>query len=147
MAIQKNDVHSTAESEGYVYCKLVKVRTLCILCNNWCLFGLWSLTPVWFGFALYTVWVEFPRPDRQTVYIQNRDRSSLVIESIIYDSWSQKHLTNKIHFTFQTFKNKLVWYLLFFKLVILNIFLEQKNWLDLDLGWIKRGYIFRLYSN
>ncbi len=66
----------------------MKVRTLCILCNNWCLFCLWSLTPVWLGVAFYTVWAEFPRPDRQTVYIQNRDRSSLVIESIIYDNWS-----------------------------------------------------------
>jgi len=32
-----------------LYCKLVKVRTLCILCNNWCLFCLWSLTPVRLG--------------------------------------------------------------------------------------------------
>jgi len=69
----------------YTYCKLVKVRTLCILCNNCRLFRVRCLTPVWFGVALYTAWVEFPRPDRQTVYIQNRDRSSLVIESIIYD--------------------------------------------------------------
>jgi len=68
----------------YYYCKFVKVRTLCILCNNWCLFRIWYLTPVWLGVALYTVWVEFPRPDRQTVYIQNRDRSSLGLNEFTF---------------------------------------------------------------
>jgi hypothetical protein len=43
------------------YCKLVKVRMLCILCNNWCLFRLRSSMLDRFGIALYTVWVEFPR--------------------------------------------------------------------------------------
>jgi len=65
----------------------VKVRTLCILCNNWCLFRLVSLTPVWFGVAFYTVWVEFPHPDRQTVYILIEIDRVLVIESIITIKW------------------------------------------------------------
>jgi len=50
--------------KSYLYCKLVKVRTLCILCNNWCLFRLWSLTLGWFCVALYTAWVKFPRPNK-----------------------------------------------------------------------------------
>ncbi len=72
-----------------LYCKLVKVRTLCILCNNWCLFRLGYLTPVWLGVALYTVLGQVSSPGQTDRLHTNRDRSSLVIESIIYDSYVQ----------------------------------------------------------
>jgi len=46
------------------YCKLVKVRTLCILCNNLCLFVPIDQTPelAWRPFKHSLV--EFPRPNK-----------------------------------------------------------------------------------
>jgi len=64
----------------------VKVQTLCILCNNWCLFRLGYLTPVWLGVALNTVLGRVSSPGQTDRLHANRDRSSLVIESIIYDN-------------------------------------------------------------
>ncbi len=37
-------IYCTSLTWGSIYCKLVKVQMLCILCNNWCLYCLISLT-------------------------------------------------------------------------------------------------------
>jgi len=76
-----------------LYCKLVKVRTLCILCNNCCLFRLGYQTPVWLGVALYTVLGQVSSPGQTDRLHINRDRSSLVIESIIYDNCTESQLS------------------------------------------------------
>jgi len=46
------------------YCKLVKVWMLCILCNNWCLFGLKIWSQVGSLASVYPGSVEFPRPNK-----------------------------------------------------------------------------------
>ncbi len=71
----------------------MKVRTLCILCNNCCLFRPRYLTPVWLGVALYTVLGQVSSPGQVDRLHTNRDRSSQVIESIIYDNLSLKNKT------------------------------------------------------
>jgi len=58
------------------YCKLVKFRMLCNLCNNWCLFVPRDLMPNIAWHCLYTASVERPCPDFEHI---DRDR---VIESI-----------------------------------------------------------------
>jgi len=64
----------------YQYCKLVKVQTLCILCNNWCLFGSSSLMPdlsLALGVILYTALVEFPYPNKIDCFVHtDRDRKT-----------------------------------------------------------------------
>jgi len=80
--------YRSSNERGCFYCKLVKVRTFCILCNNWCLFRLWSLTPDWFGVAFIHSVGRVSLPNKiDRLYIPNRDRQSLVIESIITIFW------------------------------------------------------------
>jgi len=54
-----------------MYCKLVKVRTLCILCNNWCLFVPRDLTPELAWHLFNTAWVKFPCPNKIDRFVHN----------------------------------------------------------------------------
>jgi len=62
----------------YHYCKLVKVRTLCILCNNWSLFVPRELMPSIAWHRWYTALVEFPRPDKIDHFIHTDRLASWV---------------------------------------------------------------------
>jgi len=69
--------------DSIIIVNLMKVQTLCILCNNWCLFCLRSLTPD-LSFALFIHSVGWARPDKIDRFVHNdimrqKDR---VIESI-----------------------------------------------------------------
>jgi len=64
-----------------MYCKLVKVLMLCILCNNWCLFAPIVQTPELAIVSLNIVWVEFPRPNRIDRFVNtDRDRRTELLK-------------------------------------------------------------------
>jgi len=72
------------------YCKLVKVQMLCILCNNWCLFRLGSMTPDLSLASFYTYrGSSFLARVRQTVLyiITETDRVSYWVYH--YDTFSE----------------------------------------------------------
>jgi len=69
--LEKNFAAKIPSLSLSLYCKLVKVQTLCILCNNWCLFGLKIWSQVGSLASVYTASVEFPCPNKIHSFIHN----------------------------------------------------------------------------
>jgi len=98
------------------YCKLVKVRTLCILCNNWSLFVKIVPTPelAWCPFKHSLV--KFPRPSKIDRFVHNdgdRESKLLSLSLWYYVLWSDVYLLR-----LKTLNNDSIVFIVFYTIMV-----------------------------